>query len=158
VTISHETRSKLNAEGGEYKEQRLGKAHGRAVSLEIESDELITLNGALCSSGVQSIWCRALSGVITGTNAALLTLQCFAPPTTAAAATKAKLNQCPPPRRLRRRWLVASKHAKQRSKNTAQKWFRNLKIRRCNDLPKLPGIERTGMRLFLDSDEKEGGL
>lgn len=98
MTISHETRSKLNAEGGEYKEQRLGKAHGRAVSLEIESDELITLNGALCSSGVQSIWCRALSGVITGTNAALLALQCFAPPTTAAAATKAKRNQCPPPR------------------------------------------------------------
>ena len=86
------------------------KRAARAVSLEIELDELITLNGALCCSGVQSIWCRALSGVVTGTNATLLTLQCFAPPTT-AAATKAKLNQSgmpslPPPAAAT--WLVVS--------------------------------------------------
>lgn len=108
------------------------KRTARAVSLEIELDELITLNGALCCSGVQSTSCQALSGVITGTNAALLTLQCFTP-TTTAAATKAKRNQCPPPRRLRRRREKWTRQDLEpcpckRSKNTAQKWFRNLKM------------------------------
>ena len=133
------------------------KRAARAVSLEIELDELITLNGALCCSGVQSIWCRALSGVVTGTNATLLTLQCFTPLTT-AAATKAKLNQSGMPSLPRAGCGdVACRvdHAKQRSKNTAQKWFRNLKIRSCNDVR---GIERTGMRLCLDSRRKGGGL